>query len=177
MFCADELAEARHDITSRDKLPLFQLIEKKAVKRIEKRTHTRFPVNQDAFAFALIRPAAAMTLTGGNRSMAEIAMAAYRSKPTKFGRINEISMGGLSFRYIAGEVQSNQSLVLDIVLSVCGFYLGSLTFKSIADVEMADDFPVVSIKMRCHRVQFEGLVPDQVSKLDYLIRNFSVSEV
>jgi len=177
MFCADERAEVRHDITSRDNLPLFQLIDKKTVKRTERRTHKRFQVNQDAFAFALIRPAATMTLTVGNRSMVEIAMAAYRSKPTKFGRINEISMGGLSFRYIAGEVQSNQSLVMDIVLSICGFYLGNLTFKSIADVEIADAFPVAPIKMRCHRVQFEGLVPDQVSKLNYLIRNYSVSEV
>jgi len=66
---------------------------------------------------------------------------------------------------------------MDLVLSICGFFLGILTFISIADVEIADAFPVARIKMRCHRVQFEGLVPDQVSKLNYLIRNYSVSEV
>jgi len=109
--------------------------------------------------------------------MAEIACSVYRSKPVRFGRIDSISMGGLSFCYITGEERSNPSLVLDILVAESGFYLENLTFKNISDFEMDDDFAINSFKMRLNRVQFEGLEPAAMMKLKHFVENYSVSGV
>ncbi|MBW2157781.1 MAG: hypothetical protein JRG87_14205, partial [Deltaproteobacteria bacterium] len=152
MNYANELSEFDHDVTSVSRSLLLELMDKNTVKGVEKRAHKRFQVNKDAVA--LIRPAAAEQLRVADKSMAEIACTVYRSKPIKFGRINNISMGGLSFRYITGEERSLQSLVLDILVADSGFYLENLTFKNIADFEMDDEFAINSFKMRLNRVQF-----------------------
>ncbi len=173
MNYANELSEVDHDVESVSRSLLLELIDKKTVTAIEQRAHKRFQVNKDAFA--LIRPTAAKHIRVADRSMAEIACAVYRSKPIKFGRINNISMGGLSFRYIDGEERSLQPLVLDILVADCGFYLENLTFKNIADFEIADDPAINSFKMRLNQVQFEGLEPAAIMKLKYFVENYSVS--
>jgi len=172
MNYANELSEFDNDVANVSRSPLPELMDKNAVKGVEKRAHKRFQVNKDAFA--LIRPAAAEQLRVADKSMAEIACTVYRSKPVRFGRINNISMGGFSFRYITGEERSNQSLVLDILLVDYGFYLENLTFKNIADVEMDDGFAINSFKMRVNRVQFEGLEPAAIMKLKHFVENYSV---
>ncbi|MDH4205846.1 MAG: hypothetical protein OEV45_09985 [Desulfobacteraceae bacterium] len=173
MNYGNELSEFDHDVASVSRSLLLELMDKNTVKGVEKRAHNRFQVNKDAFA--LIRPAAAEQIRVTDRSMAEIACAVYRSKPVRFGRINNISMGGLSFRYITGEERSNQSLVLDILVADSGFYLENLTFKNIADFEIADEFAINSFKMRLNRVQFEGLEPAAIMKLKHFVENYSVN--
>jgi len=121
----------------------------------------------------LIRPVSAKQIRVADRSMGEIACAVYRSKPTQFGRINNINMDGLSFDYIAGREQSSQSLVLDILLADRGFYLANLTFKTICDVKVAADFSMDLIKMRRHHVRFERLAPAQIRKIQYFIQHYS----
>ena len=172
MNYANELSGFNHDIASVSRSLLLELMDKNRVKGVEKRAHKRFQVNKDAFA--LIRPAAAEQLRVADRSMAEIACAVYRSKPVRFGRIDNISMGGLSFRYITGEERSNPSLVLDILVADSGFYLENLTFKNISDFEMDDGFAINSFKMRLNRVQFEGLEPAAMIKLKHFVENYSV---
>ena len=156
---------------------MAELIDKKSVRtnEKEKRAHERFHVNKDAFA--LIRPAATEQLKVENKSMAEVACSLYRSKPVRFGRINNISMGGLSFRYITCEEGSNLSLVLDILVAESGFYLGNLMFRDIDDFEMDDDFVINSFKMRLNRVQFERPEHASIMKLKHFIEEYSVSGV
>ncbi|MBW1826489.1 MAG: hypothetical protein JRF45_07690 [Deltaproteobacteria bacterium] len=173
MNYANELSEFDHDVTSVSRSLLLELMDKNTVKGVEKRAHKRFQVNKDAVA--LIRPAAAEQLRVADKSMAEIACTVYRSKPIKFGRINNISMGGLSFRYIAGEERSLQSLVLDILVADSGFYLENLTFKNIADFEMDDEFAINSFKMRLNRVQFDRPLPAQITKLRDFIHSYSIT--
>ena len=175
MSFGNELSEFDHEVASVGPSLLLQLMDKNTVKGVEKRAHKRFRVNNDAFA--LIRPAASAQLHVANRSMAEIACSVYRSKPVRFGRIDNISMGGLSFRYISGEERSNQSLVLDLLVAESGFYLENLTFKNISDFEMDDEFVINSFKMRLNRVQFEKLEASIVVKLRRFIKNYGVSGV
>lgn len=175
MNYANELSEFDHDVTSVSRSLLLELIDKDTVRSVDKRAHKRFQVNKDAFA--LIRPAAAEQLRVADKSMAEIACVVYRSKPVRFGRIDNISMGGLSFRYLTGEERSNKSLVLDILVAESGFYFENLTFKNISDVGMDDDFAINSFKMRLNRVQFEGLEPATIMKLKHFVENYSVSGV
>ncbi len=175
MTYAGELSEFDHDVASVSRSMLLELMDKNTVKGVEKRAHKRFQVNNDAFA--LIRPAAAEWIRVSDRSMAEIACSVYRSKPVRFGRINNISMGGLSFRYITGEERSNQSLVLDILVAESGFYLENLTYKNISDFEMDDEFVINSFKMRLNRVQFEGLEPAAMMKLKHFVENYSITGI
>ena len=173
MAYAGELSEFDHDVDSVRRSMLLGLTDNNTVKGVEKRAHKRFQVNNDAFA--LIRPFDAEQIRVSDRSMAEIACALYRSKPVRFGRIENISMGGLSFRYITGEERTNQSLVLDILVAESGFYLENLTFKNISDFETVDEFVINSFKMRLNRVRFEGLKPDAMMKLKHFVENYSVS--
>jgi hypothetical protein len=108
--------------------------------------------------------------------MGEIACDVFKSKPIKLGRINSISMGGLVFRYIGSQAQSDEPQVLDILSADCGFYLGNVSFKTMSDIEIAEDVPTNSVKMRQLRVQFKKLTPNQKIQLDNFIRNHS-SEV
>jgi len=167
MYYANESSEAGRYIASINSPPLFKLINKHVEERAERRAHKRFQVNK--VAFALIRPVSVKMIRVTDRSMGEIACALYRSKLTKFGRINNISMGGLSFRYVAGEERSNESLVLDILLTECSFYLESLMFKDISDFEIPDDFSSNPIKMREHHVRFEQLTSAQITNLKHFI--------
>jgi len=175
MNYANEWSEFDHDVASGSRSLFLELMDRNTVKGVEKRAHKRFQVDKDAFA--LIRPDAAEQLCVADRSMAEIACAVYRSKPVRFGRIDNISMDGLSFRYITGEERSNPSLVLDILVAESGFYLENLSFKNIADFEMDDGHAINSFKMRSSRVQFEGLEPAAIIKLEHFLENYSVSGV
>ena len=175
MDYASELSEFNHHVDSVSRSILLELMDNNTVKGVEKRAHKRFQVNKDAFA--LIRPAAAEQIRVTDKSMAEIACALYRSKPVRFGRIDNISMGGLSFRYITGEECSHQSLVLDILVAESGFYLENLMFRDIDDFEMDDDFAINSFKMRLNRVQFERLEHASIMKLKHVVENYSVSGV
>jgi hypothetical protein len=175
MYYANELSKADRDVAIMSRSPFLTLIDKNTVKRGDSRAHKRFMVKKDAFA--LIRPVSVTQLRVADRSMGEIACAVYRSKPVKFGRINNIGMDGLSFDYITGEQRLGQPLVLDILLADRGFYLANLTFKTICDVKVAADFSMDPIKMRRHHVQFERLAPSQIRKIQYFILHYSNCEV
>jgi len=171
MYYANELSKADHDVAIINRSPFLTLIDKNTVKDKDRRAHKRFQVKKDAFA--LIRPVSVKQMLFADRSMGQISCAVYRSKPVKFGRINNISMDGLSFDYITGEEGSSQSLVLDILLADRGFYLANLMFKSISDVKVAADFSMDPIKMRRHYVRFERLAPSQIRKIQHFIQHYS----
>ena len=174
MNYANELSEFDHDVTSVSRSLLLELMDKNTVKGVEKRAHKRFQVNKDAVA--LIRPAAAEQLRVADKSMAEIACTVYRSKPIKFGRINNISMGGLSFRYIPHREDLKNSSELNISTRDTSFSLEKMPFKSVSDSEIADESSS-SYALKRHGVQFGVLTPSQISQLDYFIQNHTFGEV
>jgi hypothetical protein len=169
MFHGEGLIEADYEITSADFSPLLDLDYQKREEVHDRRTYNRFQVK--VHAFALIRSVPSQPIFLTDRSMGEIACDVFRSKPIKLGRINNISMGGLVFRYIESQAQSNESSVLDILLADCGFYLGNLSFKTISDIELSEDVPIDSVKMKQLRVQFKKITPNQKIQLEYFIRN------
>ena len=168
-FQGEGLIDDDYEIAPPDFSLLSDLDYQKMEKGYERRTCTRFQVK--AHAFALIRSAPCQPICLIDRSMGEIACDVFRSKPIKLGRINNIGMGGLVFRYIASQAQSNGSSVLDILFADCGFYLGNVSFKTISDIELSEDVPIDSVKMKQLRVQFKKITPKQKIQLDYFIRN------
>jgi hypothetical protein len=167
-----EFSEFDHDADAANPSLLMQMMDTNTVKSPERRAYERFQAKKDAFA--LIRPAAAGHLHIADRSMGQIACAVYRSKPVRFGRIVNISMDGLLFRYINGEERYSGLPVLDILVADSGFYLENLMFKNIADIEINDDLTINSFKMRLNRVKFEALGPAAMMKLKYFVENYTV---
>ncbi len=169
MFYESDPTEGNYGEMRVGDLPLLKLVDSTTAARIERRKHKRFQIKE--VAFVLIRFGSAEPIRILNRGMGEIACAVFKSKPIKLGRIDNISKGGLVFCYIDRNSQSGEPLMLDILLAKCGFYLGNMAFKTIADIEIAEDFPIDTLKMRQLRLQFRELTSNQKFRLKYLIRN------
>lgn len=108
----------------------------------------------------------------------EGAYAAISPNSHKLGQIIDISMGGLSFKYIdTSNGSPNESTPLDetIFLSSMGYYVGDLPFKTIGDYEVTNAPSFSSMKVRKRHVQFTDLSFKQLFDLDYYLRN-NVSE-
>ncbi|NOX32639.1 MAG: PilZ domain-containing protein [Deltaproteobacteria bacterium] len=109
----------------------------------------------------------------------EGAYAAISPHSHKLGQIIDVSMGGLSFKYIdtsSDDTETEQNLPEEtIFLSSMGYYVGDLPFKTIADYEVTNAPSFSSMKVRKRHVQFTDLSFKQLFDLDYYLRN-NVSE-
>jgi hypothetical protein len=108
----------------------------------------------------------------------EGAYAAISPNSHKLGQIIDLSMGGLSFKYID---TSNDDKELErtpetaVFLSSMGYYVGDLPFHTIADYEVTNAPSFSSMKVRKRHVKFSDLSFKQLFDLDYYLRN-NVSE-
>jgi hypothetical protein len=109
----------------------------------------------------------------------EGAYAAVSPNSHKLGQIIDLSMGGLSFKYIdtSTEDTNNKGIHSDetIFLSSMGYYVGDLPFKTISDYEVTNAPSFSSMKVRKRHVQFTDLSFKQLFDLDYYLKN-NVSE-
>lgn len=108
----------------------------------------------------------------------EGAYAAISPHSHKLGQVIDISMGGLSFKYIdttSDDLEFEQSAEESIFLSSMGYYVGDLPFKTISDYEITNAPSFSSMKIRKRHVQFTDLSFKQLFDLDYYLRN-NVSE-
>ena len=109
----------------------------------------------------------------------EGAYAAISPKSHMLGQIIDISMGGLSFKYIdTGNLeQDTDGLEKEqtVFLSSMGYYVGDLCFKTISDYEVTDAPSFSSMKVRRRHIQFTDLSFKQLFDLDYYLRS-NVSE-
>ena len=103
----------------------------------------------------------------------EGAYAAISPNSHKLGQIIDISMGGLSFKYIDTSGEAGQALPSEeaIFLSSMGYYVGDLPFKTVADYEITNAPSFSSMKVRKRHLQFTDLTFKQLFDLDYYLRN------
>ncbi len=80
------------------------------------------------------------------------------------------------FHHADSKSQLNQSLVLDILLAVCGFYLSDMPFKTITDVVIPDEVFSDAIEIRQVRLQFQQLNAVQQARLKDFIMNHGTEE-
>ena len=85
------------------------------------------------------------------------------------GQMIDISMMGLSFRYIDTGSKDDQSSELTILMPKPQFYLERLPFRSVADFELPNEFSFSTIPVRRRCVTFKPLSPQQQTKLDDFI--------
>jgi hypothetical protein len=106
------------------------------------------------------------------------AYAAISPNSHKLGQIIDISMGGLSFKYIDTSHDDKEyegTPEEAVFLSSMGYYVGDLPFKTISDYEITNTPSFSSMKVRKRHVQFTDLSFKQLFDLDYYLRN-NVSE-
>lgn len=126
-------------------------IGRKTIK-VEKREFTRFKIKD--LSFALLKS----------------------SFYEELGEIIDISKGGLAFQYLVGENQIKESVELDIILAYNDFYIKKLPCKTISDFDIINEIYFSSLKMRRHSIKFGELDNNQISELDYFIKQHTISE-
>jgi c-di-GMP-binding flagellar brake protein YcgR len=119
-------------------------------ERVERRRYKRFQVDNGAFV-----------ILGSNHD--------------RSGRILDISMGGLSFRYTTPVERKNGSY-LAIVLPETNFYLDEVPVKTISDFELPYKLPTNSMTARRCSVQFVNLTDNQKSRIEFFINNYTKGE-
>jgi hypothetical protein len=106
------------------------------------------------------------------------AYAAISPKSHKLGQIIDVSMGGLSFKYIdTSSTDTKKAMDETIFLSSMGSYVGDLPFQTISDYELKNAPSFSSMKVRKRHVKFEDLSFKQLFDLDYYLRNNVTEEI
>jgi len=117
-------------------------------KVVERRLHERFRVQQGVYAL----------LKNGS---------------SKLGQIENISKGGLAFKYINHGVQLNEPVEVDIFLSGYGFFLKGIPCKRISDIHLENYVPFSTFEMRQLSVRFGEMNDDQMIHLDAFIEKYT----
>lgn len=108
----------------------------------------------------------------------EGAYAAISPNSHKLGQVIDISMGGLSFKYIDTSTDERDPELISedaIFLSSMGYYVGDLPFRTVSDYEVTNAPSFSSMKVRKRHLKFTDLTFKQLFDLDYYLRN-NVSE-
>ena len=95
------------------------------------------------------------------------AIVVLKSYPATMGKLIDISMEGLSFRYIHSLERLDQTSVLDIFQSNGGFYLSRTEFIAVSSARISDF-------VRRFSVRFTGLSRRQRTRLKKFIEEFTI---
>jgi c-di-GMP-binding flagellar brake protein YcgR len=118
-------------------------------ERVERRKHQRFQLPTSAFA----------------------GLGPYFGK---VGRILDISMGGLAFRYVGLE-EPNGATYIDIFMNDLDFYLRNLQCKTISDFPVVTD-GLTTVTLRRRGVEFVKMKPQQMDALKDFIEEHAIGE-
>jgi hypothetical protein len=104
----------------------------------------------------------------------EGAYAAICPNSQKLGQIIDISKGGICFKYIDtsnNDQNSGTQQEDSIFLSSMGYYVGDLSFKTVADYQITNTPSFSSMEVRKRHVQFTNLNFQQLFDLDFFLKN------
>jgi hypothetical protein len=138
---------------------------------IEHRKNERFKVKTGAIA--MIRPLLAKQEQTKNMSVGGNAFVA----KAKYCQIITISNDGLSFRYIDRNGESNEPFELDVLFiqdSICFTYLKNVPFKIVWASPADSKNSSSNLKTKLLGVQFEEMMPNQISQLDRFIQECTI---
>ena len=107
----------------------------------------------------------------------EGAFAALVDQESRLGQIKDISLRGLSFRYIDSHEKLENASELKIILGKQGLYLDKVPFKKISDFEIENEFSFSRVKMRQIGLEFGVLTAEQKQQLQRFIQNHTIGEI
>ena len=114
----------------------------------ERRQHTRYRVNDDAFA--IINP-----------------------EPVKLVPILDIAIDGIGVYVNNEDKWLKNATKIEIMVADCSFYLENLPFESISDSKALPASSTNILDGRRCSLKFGRLTPSQKSQLKYFIRNYT----
>jgi len=138
---------------------------------VEYRDYERFKVKSGAIA--MIKPLPAKQEQTKNMSVDGNAFAA----TAKYCQIINISKGGLAFRYIDRNGESNEPFELDVLFikdSICFTYLRNVPFKIVWTSNAASKNSSSNLRTKLLGVQFGKMMPNQISQLDRFIQECTI---
>ena len=102
--------------------------------------------------------------------------AALQGNYTKVGKIYDINLKGLAFRYLAEKICDETFNHVDIFLSFNGFHLYKVPCTIVCD---EIEFIYNSTKMTQYRccLKFEELNEEQKNKLEFFVKNYTTDKV
>jgi len=106
----------------------------------------------------------------------EGAFAALVDQESRLGQIKDISVRGLSFRYIDSHEKLDNADELKIILGNQGLYLDRVPFVKISDFEIESEYSFSTIKMRQIGLQFGELTAGQKMQLERFIQQHTIGE-
>ena len=108
--------------------------------------------------------------------VADGAFAALVNHGSKLGQIRDISIMGLSFRYIVSEEEAPDARELKIILGSGRLCVDKVPFKLITEFEIESEFSFSVMKMRQVGLQFRKLTPEQRASLNNFIQDHTIGE-
>jgi hypothetical protein len=96
------------------------------------------------------------------------------AKQDKLGQIRDISMKGLSFRYVNDGNGLNDPEELKIIIAGCGLYIDKVATEIISDFEIEGGFIVSSLKLRQTGIKFVNLTSEQRYQIGRFIRKHTI---
>ncbi len=102
---------------------------------------------------------------------AQGAYAVLGPETSKLGQIKDISMGGLAFKYLADEARPNSAGDLDIVIRQNNYCIKNIPIQTVSDFELARESAFSTVRLRRQGVQFGKLTSDQMSQLEFVLKN------
>ena len=106
----------------------------------------------------------------------EGAFAALVARESRLGQIKDISIRGLSFRYIDNNEKLENADELKIILGSEGLYLDKVPFKKISDFEIESEYSFSTVKMRQIGLEFGELTTAQRDRLNQFIEHHTIDE-
>lgn len=119
---------------------------------VERRKHERFQMDSGIFALFL-------------------------SSTTKFGRIKEVSLGGLTVRHFDGEEWVTMATESDILLNGSNICMDKVPVKIILDNEITTEGHFKPLSERQCVVKFRKLSPKHVNQLTDFIENYAKDDI
>jgi hypothetical protein len=98
------------------------------------------------------------------------------AKKDRLGQIKDISMRGLSFRYVNDDNSSRDPGELKIFVAGSGLYIDKVATEVISDFEIKGGFVVSPLKLRQTGIKFINLTSEQKYQLGRFIRKHTIGE-
>jgi hypothetical protein len=87
----------------------------------------------------------------------------------KLGPIKDISIKGLSFRYVNDDILVSGVSELKIIIAGMGLYLEGIQVEPVSDFEVKNGFSVSPLKLRQVNVRFINLTSKQTAAIERFI--------
>lgn len=118
---------------------------------MERRMHPRFLVQQGAYA-------------------------AIKDGFYKIGQVQNVSNGGLAFKYLEKGEKVEGSYKVDLFVSDNDFYLKNIPFHTVSDFFEDTENPFITVAIRHCGGKFGELTPGQRSQINFFIENYTLTK-